>query len=109
MYALTWESGHDVWRERWYAFISLQTNLYMIWEDQVFVTDVVVIDSTREMMASSVISRLTSAVAELSTIVKIYKYKGLQEGHHFILMAMEVHPGMISLQWKVSLYGKWFH
>jgi hypothetical protein len=24
-------------------------------------------------------------------------------------MAMEVHPGMISLQWKVSLYGKWFH
>jgi hypothetical protein len=32
---------------------------------------------------------------ELNTITKIYKYKGLHEGHHFITMAMEAHgaPG----------------
>jgi len=28
---------------------------------------------------------------ELNAIVKIHKYRGLHEGHHFILMAMEVH------------------
>jgi len=28
---------------------------------------------------------------ELSAIIKIHKYKGLHEGHHFILMAMEMH------------------
>ncbi len=43
------------------------------------------------MVASSVISRLTGVVAELNTITKICKYKGLHEGHHFIPMAMEVH------------------
>jgi len=39
----------------------------------------------------SVISQPTCAIVELNAIVKIYKYKGLHEGHHFILMAMEVH------------------
>jgi hypothetical protein len=43
------------------------------------------------MMALSVISRSLGAIVELSTIVKIYKYRRLQEGHHFIPMAMEVH------------------
>jgi hypothetical protein len=46
-------------------------------------------------MASSVINRLTSAVVKLNAIIKIHKYKEFNEGHHFILMAMEVHdaPG----------------
>ncbi len=46
-------------------------------------------------MVSSVINRPTGAVAGLSTITKLRKYKGLHEGHHFILMVMEVHntPG----------------
>jgi hypothetical protein len=39
----------------------------------------------------SVINQPTSAIAKLSTIAKIRKYKGLHEGNHFILMAMEVH------------------
>jgi hypothetical protein len=32
---------------------------------------------------------------ELNAIIKICKYRGLHEGHHFILMAIEVHgtPG----------------
>jgi hypothetical protein len=30
-------------------------------------------------------------LAKLSAITKIHKYRGLHEGHHFILMAMEVH------------------
>jgi hypothetical protein len=43
------------------------------------------------MVGMSVINRLVGAIAELSTIVKIYKYRGLHEGHHFIPMAVEVH------------------
>jgi hypothetical protein len=46
------------------------------------------------MMASSVINRLTNVIVKFSNIVKIYKYKGLHEGHHFILMAMEVHGAL---------------
>ncbi len=47
------------------------------------------------MVATNVISRPASATAKLSTIIKIRKYKGLHEGHHFIPMAMEMHdaPG----------------
>jgi len=36
--------------------ISLQANLYMIFEDKVFVADVVVIDPTWEMMVMNVIN-----------------------------------------------------
>jgi hypothetical protein len=49
MYALVQKSGHTVWKEWWYTFtlgISLQVDLYMTQEDQIFVVDVVVIDST---------------------------------------------------------------
>jgi hypothetical protein len=34
------------------------------------------------------------ATSKLSAIVKIYKYKGFHDGHHFILMAMEVHGAL---------------
>jgi hypothetical protein len=98
MYALILKSGHIVWREQWYAFMSrilLRTDLYMTRKDQVFVVDVVVIDPTWEMVASSVINWPAGAAAKLNAIVKIRKYRRLHEGHHFILMAMEVHgtPG----------------
>jgi hypothetical protein len=63
----------------------------MTQEDHVFVVNVVVTDPMQEKVPSSVINRPTSAATKLSTITKIYKYKGLHEGHHFILMAMEVH------------------
>jgi len=68
----------------------MYANLYMTCEDHVFVANLVIIDLTREMVASNVISQTTSAVAKLSTIAKICKYKKFHEGHHFILMAMEV-------------------
>ncbi len=63
----------------------------MIQEDQILVVNAVVTNLTWEMMASSVIIWPTSATMKLSAIAKIYKYKGFHEGHHFILMAMEVH------------------
>jgi hypothetical protein len=47
MYVFAWESGHSVWKERWYAFtsiISLRTDIYMTQKDQVFVADVVIIN-----------------------------------------------------------------
>jgi hypothetical protein len=61
----------------------------------VFIADVVVTSLTQETMASNVISQLASATMEPNAIVKIHKYKGFHEGHHFIPMAMEVHgtPG----------------
>jgi hypothetical protein len=55
---------------------------------------VVVIDLMREIMVSNVITRLVSAAAKLNTIAKIYKYKRLHEGHHFIIMAMEVNSAL---------------
>jgi len=60
-------------------------------EDQVFVADVMVTNPTQETMASSVITWLAGVIAKLSVIAKIRKYRELHEGHHFILMAMEVH------------------
>jgi hypothetical protein len=42
-------------------------------------------------MTLNVISQLASAIVELSTIVNICKYRRFHEGHHFILMAMDVH------------------
>jgi hypothetical protein len=39
----------------------------------------------------SVINRLANAIAKLNAITKICKYRRLHEGHHLILMAMEVH------------------
>jgi hypothetical protein len=55
---------------------------------------VVVTDLTLEMVVSSVITRPTNAIVKLNAIAKIPKYKGLHEGHHFILMAMEVHNAL---------------
>jgi presenilin-like A22 family membrane protease len=52
---------------------------------------VVVIDPTRGTMALIVIGRPACAIVELNAIIKIYKYIGLYEGHHFIPMVMEVH------------------
>jgi hypothetical protein len=43
------------------------------------------------MVAVSVINRLVSANAKLSTITKIRKYRRIHEMHHFISMAIEVH------------------
>jgi hypothetical protein len=63
----------------------------MIGEDQVFVTNMVVIDPTWEIVALGVISQPIGVVVKFNAIVKIYKYKWLQDGHHFILMVMEVH------------------
>jgi hypothetical protein len=63
----------------------------MIQEDQVFIVDVVVTDLMWKIVVSNVISRLVNVVTKLSAIAKICKYRGLHEGHHFILMAMEVH------------------
>jgi len=42
-------------------------------------------------MTMSVINQPISVTLELSTIAKICKYEMLHEGHHFILMVMEVH------------------
>jgi hypothetical protein len=42
-------------------------------------------------MVSNVISQLAGVVAKLSAIVKIRKYKNFHEGHHFILVVMEMH------------------
>ncbi len=42
-------------------------------------------------MALNVISQPIGATVKLSTIIKIRKYRGLHERHHFIRMVIEVH------------------
>jgi len=42
-------------------------------------------------VALNVINPSVGVIMKLNAIVKIHKYKRLHEGHHFILMAMEVH------------------
>jgi len=63
----------------------------MTQKGQIFVVNVMTIDSTSRTMVLSVITQLVGAIMKLSVIVKIHKYKGLYEGHHFIPMAIEVH------------------
>jgi hypothetical protein len=63
----------------------------MTQKDQVFITNVVVINSMREKVALNVNSRLTCAITKLSAIDEIHKYRKLHERHHFIPMAMKVH------------------
>jgi len=94
MYTFIRESEQVVWRKCWYVLtlgISLWIDLYMTHKDQVFVTDVVVTNMTWETMVSNVICQLACVVAKLSAIAKIHMYRGLDEGHHFILMALEAH------------------
>ncbi len=55
-----------------YKWLSLQVDLYMIWKEQVFVVNVMVINLTCETMALNVISRSATAAAKLNTIAKIY-------------------------------------
>jgi hypothetical protein len=71
--------------------ISFRANLYMIREDQIFVANVLVTNLMWETVASNIINWPVGAIAELNTISKMHKYKGLHKGHHFIPMAMEVH------------------
>jgi hypothetical protein len=63
----------------------------MIHEDRVFVANVVVRNSTWEMMVMSVISQPTCAMWNFRAIAKIHKYIRFNERRHFIPMAMEVH------------------
>jgi len=55
----------------------------MTQKNQVFITNVVVTNSTWEAVASSVISWLVSVIAKLNSIVKICKYKRASWGAPF--------------------------
>jgi len=52
------------------------------------------INLTWEIVASNLITQPTSATTKFSAIVKICKYRGFHEGHHFIPIAMEVHGAL---------------
>jgi hypothetical protein len=45
-------------------------------------------------MTSSAITQPIGAAMELNIIIKIHKYTGFCEGHHFILMAMDMHDAL---------------
>jgi hypothetical protein len=86
-----------------YVKISLQADFYMIRQEYDFVANVVDINPMQETMDSSVINRPTSAIVELNAITKFHKYRRFHEGHHFILMAMEVHSAL------GAQYGSFHH
>jgi hypothetical protein len=71
--------------------MSLQVNLYMTQKGHVFVADAMVINPTWKTVTSNVISRPANAAMKFNVTVKIHKYRGLHEGHHFIMMSMEMH------------------
>ncbi len=49
-------------------------------------------------------------MAELSAIAKIYKYRKLHEGHHIVLMTMEVHGApMHDMDHFIREYAHLFH
>jgi hypothetical protein len=62
--------------------------------DQVFVADAMITNPMWETVASNVNSQQVGVVAELIAITNICKYRGLQEGHHFIPTTMEVHDAL---------------
>jgi hypothetical protein len=82
--------------------VSLQVDLYMICENQIFVANVVVINPTWKTVVTSVINWPTGAATKLSIITKIHKYRKFHDhdGHHFIPMAMKVHntPRLIEIE-----------
>jgi sialic acid synthase SpsE len=83
MYAFVQESEHDVWREQWYTLMSrasLQVDLYITCEDQVFNINLVVMDSTWGMVAMNVINRLAGANAELMSLLKSTNIEGFMKG-----------------------------
>ncbi len=83
MYALVKKKGHIVWKERWYALmsrISLQANLYMTQENQVFIVDVVVIDPTQETVASSVINWLAVQLWNLMSLLESANIESFKRG-----------------------------
>ncbi len=63
-------------------------------ENQVFIVDVVVINSPWETITKNVISQLASANAKLKAIAKICKYIRFSERRHFITMATKVHNAL---------------
>jgi hypothetical protein len=71
--------------------VSLLVDLYMTCEDQNFVANVMVTDLTRKWVIMSVTNRTIGVTTRFNVIIKIRKYRGFHEGHHFIPMAMEVH------------------
>lgn len=51
----------------------------------------IITNSTRKTMATGLINQLIGVVAKFNAIVKIRKYRGIHERHHFIPMDMQVH------------------
>jgi hypothetical protein len=83
MCAFAQKNGHVIWGQQWCSLtwrISLWTDFYMTQEDHVFIVDVVVTNLTWETVTSSVINRPKGAMAKLSAITKIRKYRRLHEG-----------------------------
>jgi hypothetical protein len=62
------------------------------------------------MVASSVITHPLGATTKLNTIVKICKYRGLHERHHFIPMAMEIHNAFgLDMNCFIKECARFFH
>ncbi len=79
MYALAQKSGHVVWIEQWYIFMSkasLWTNLHMTREDQVFVANVVVINLTRRQWLWV---SLVDQQVQMWNLMSLLKYANIED------------------------------
>jgi hypothetical protein len=105
MYAFIRKSEHIVLREWWYAFtsgVSLEVNVYMNCEDQVFVTNVVVTDVTWETMVASVINRPVGVVTKLAPLLRSASIESFMRGITLFQWPWRctTHPNVI---WIISL------
>jgi hypothetical protein len=53
--------------------VSLEISLYITWENQVFIVDVMIIDLIRKIMFLNVINQPTNVIVKPNTILNICK------------------------------------
>ncbi|KAG6542682.1 hypothetical protein Mapa_015917 [Marchantia paleacea] len=71
----------------------VRADLYLVREDQVTVADVVVTDPTRDTVSEGVITHPPGWAAS-GAAVKVSKYRGMQRGHLFVPLALELYGAM---------------
>ncbi|KAG6551070.1 hypothetical protein Mapa_007305 [Marchantia paleacea] len=97
VFAMAREGGYLTLRERWYALQSTRVRGgHCTWfgEDQVTVADVVVTDPTRDTVSEGVITHLPGWATSGAAAAKVSKYRGMQRGHLFVPLALELYGAM---------------
>jgi hypothetical protein len=83
MYAFIQKSGHVIWKEWWYALmsrVSLQANLYVTQEDQVFIVDVWLVTQRKRQWFCMSLVDLQVQLWNLAPLLKSTSIKHFTKG-----------------------------